>query len=174
MFRLAQRNIICVRKRFANSKRFHTVPRTNQTSQWPPKIAGISLGWLPLARRAWVRWRDRPPQITLGWRDPKAYRRPSFECQSRRPQSSTWLTTATILEAWTLKRSNKKQRELIKSPNLDTSGSLKTDTFNSFWTPCAMCLFKLFTSGTEVASSYANLSEQEKESTSEKSSTPTG
>ena len=37
-----------------------------------------------------------------------------------------------------------------------------------------MCLFKLFTSGTEVASSYANLSEQEKESTSEKSSTPTG
>ena len=33
-----------------------------------------------------------------------------------------------------------------------------------------MCLFKLFTSGTEVASSYANLSEQEKESTSEKSS----
>ena len=37
-----------------------------------------------------------------------------------------------------------------------------------------MCLFKMFTSGTEVASSYANLSEQEKESTSEKSSSPTG
>ena len=37
-----------------------------------------------------------------------------------------------------------------------------------------MCLVKLFTSGTETASSYANLSEQEKESTSEKSSNPTG
>ena len=37
-----------------------------------------------------------------------------------------------------------------------------------------MCLFKLFTSGTGVASSYANLSEQEKVSSSEKSSNPTG